>query len=71
VKPRTAVHVAFFAGCWGNAAVRSLHQDYLGLEGYIALCRSTWLDARITVPLALVISLASLVGYTLALPDKR
>ena len=36
------------------AALHSLHQDYLGRFGYMEHLQKYWLDARITVPLAIL-----------------
>ncbi len=60
------VTVAFLSGVWGNAAFTGLRQDYYGKEGYIDHVRAHWVDASITVPLALFVCLASLFAYTWA-----
>ena len=42
-------------GGWTLAfAIMSLHQDYLGKEGYIQYTQENWIDPSITVPWALI-----------------
>lgn len=42
------------------AAVASLHQDMLGKDAYIQLVQDHWVDASVTVPIA--IAMLALVG---------
>lgn len=47
--------VAFFAGCFGTAAVNSLVQDYMGLEAWQAMEQTHWRSSSWTVSVALML----------------
>ena len=54
---------SFIAGVFAYAAVKSLLQDYMGKEAYVAYISANWQPAIYTVPLAIVIlCIASAVG---------
>jgi len=46
---------SFIAGVFAYAAVKSLLQDYMGKEAYVAYISANWQPAAYTVPLAIVI----------------
>lgn len=64
-------HNFFFMGAFAGAALHgvmmSLYSDALGLEGFIERVRSTWIDARITVPIAVILLAVIIVGSILAI----
>lgn len=48
-----------FVACW---AVTSLIQDYIGKEAYLKKIEEGWIDASITVPIAITVLMYVLVG---------
>jgi hypothetical protein len=49
----------FVAGVLACDAIRSLRQDYFGMEGTIRQIVNNWVSWKITVPLAVVMLVAS------------
>ena len=47
-------HKSFIAGVLVVAALRSLYMDMLGLDGFIEAVKLSWVDWKISVPLAVV-----------------
>ncbi len=62
--------MAFWSGLFLSTAIRSLLQDSVGLEGYIEHLRNHWVDASITVPLALVLLVVTVAMYVMASADE-
>lgn len=56
MKPWLALFLAGYLTC---TALRSLQQDLLGKEKYIAMCDAAWVDGGITIPLALLMLVAA------------
>jgi hypothetical protein len=50
------------------ACVSSLVQDMFGLDGWVAHVKASWIDAKVTVPLAIVGLLLVVVNIVM---DKR
>lgn len=48
-----------FVACW---MVTSLIQDYIGKEAYLKKVEEGWIDASITVPIAIIVLIYVLVG---------
>lgn len=44
----------FWNGIMTYACVSSLIQDMFGLDGWVAHIRASWIDAKFTVPLAII-----------------
>lgn len=49
----------------------SLHQDFLGKEGYIQHVTNNWTSAQYTVPISIVLMLYSLCVLFGAMQDKH
>jgi len=45
------------------SAIGSLHQDWIGRDAYIQLVQRHWVDARVTVPIAIVALVIGIVAY--------
>lgn len=46
-------------------SVRSLQQDYRGRDAYIELVQRHWVDARVTIPIAIVALVIGIVAYVI------
>ena len=57
---------SFVAGVLVVIALKSLHQDLLGLDGYIETVKASWVNWKISVPAAIVILLS--IPYLLRKP---
>ena len=64
---RLIVSTSFFCGILAYGSVRSLVQDYYGLEGYIQSCRDHWISAWVTVPISVLFFLIAAGGHTILL----
>lgn len=53
----------FWAGWISYGAIRSLIQDYWGPDKMIQMVKEDWIDASITVPLALAMIIISICLY--------
>lgn len=53
----------FYSGCLATVAYLSLSQDYYGKEEYIRRVSMGWVDGSITIPLALILLVVSLILY--------
>jgi len=66
-KAKKALSGVFRNGFWVGVmvcmALRSLQLDYIGKEKFIELCQNSWIDPKITVPLAIVLLLFAYLGY--------
>lgn len=45
------------------SAANSLYQDYLGRDAYVELIQRHWVDARVTVPIAIVALIIGIIAY--------
>lgn len=65
-KPLSARSLMFRGSIYGTlilSAVGSLNQDRLGRDAYIDLVQRHWVDARVTVPIAIVALALGIVAY--------
>lgn len=53
----------FLAGAAFHSAIMSLFQDCIGKEGYIDIVNRHWIDPRISVPIALLIVVLSMMMF--------
>ncbi len=46
IKPKTQIAQSFFAGMVTHASIIMFYRDWIGLEAYIRVVRSEWMNAH-------------------------
>lgn len=57
------ISMVFWCGFVNACAVASLYQDYWGLEKMQELMADHWIDSSISVPIAIVVLVISVLAY--------
>lgn len=51
----------FFHGVILGSCFDSLYQDLIGKQAYINQIQNNWIDSRITIPLAIIMTIATVI----------